>query len=118
MTSPECCPGANPSPAPSDRPSEDDFGRREERKFPDHRVFIRGRPVLVPTWTVAELCGKYHLSPIIQDLLVHHRFETTGGLFEISEALFLKNNFKPGQIAEIKRALKEHLDQYGEEEGA
>ncbi|KAJ7681378.1 hypothetical protein B0H17DRAFT_1333751, partial [Mycena rosella] len=71
-------------------------------------VSIDGRAE-VPTLTVAEFCREYHVSDRIRFLLDRQGFETAGALLEVSDVYLLDEGFKGGQIAEMKRALKEFL---------
>ncbi|KAJ7681381.1 hypothetical protein B0H17DRAFT_1333752 [Mycena rosella] len=85
----------------------------EKRKFPKHYVLIQGRRVWVPTWTLSDFCGVYRLSNATRTLLDDQGFETTAALLGTTDACLLDADFKRGQIAEIKRALKEFIFHYG-----
>ncbi|KAJ7744241.1 hypothetical protein DFH07DRAFT_834799 [Mycena maculata] len=67
----------------------------------------------IPTLSVAEFCREYRLSDRIRTLLDEQGFETAAALLEVSDVSLLEDGFKKGQIAEIKRALKELLFRQG-----
>ncbi|KAF8174665.1 hypothetical protein K438DRAFT_2023095 [Mycena galopus ATCC 62051] len=64
-----------------------------------------------------EFCNRDNLSKKIHQLLADEGFETTGGLFLVSEGSLKESGFKPGHIAEniaeLKRALMEFSAQGG-----
>jgi hypothetical protein len=84
-----------------------------DRNLWNQPVLVQGKRMVVPTWTVLDFCQHYCLSRTIQDLLVAEGFENTGGLLEVSPTDLSEAKFKQGQIAEIKRALKDFLDENG-----
>ncbi|KAF8155028.1 hypothetical protein K438DRAFT_1863074 [Mycena galopus ATCC 62051] len=59
--------------------------------------------------TVTEFCCKYNLSDNIRQRLEEEEFKTAGAVLEISETTLQTAGFKSGQIADLKRALKEFL---------
>ncbi|KAJ7362840.1 hypothetical protein DFH08DRAFT_930947 [Mycena albidolilacea] len=75
-----------------------------------HFVSINnGKPLYVPVMTVAQFCDKYDLSENIRQRLEEEEFKTAGALLEVSEATLQTAGFKSGQIADLKKALKEFL---------
>jgi hypothetical protein len=59
--------------------------------------------------SIEVFCQTYKLSDKITKLLQKDGYETTSGLLYTSDEALLKADFKAGQIAELKRALKEFL---------
>ncbi|KAF7338975.1 hypothetical protein MVEN_01973700 [Mycena venus] len=78
---------------------------RSERHF----VSINGKPFYVPVMTVDEFCRQYHLSENIRQRLEEEEFKTAGALLEVAETTLQGAGFKSGQIADLKKALKEFL---------
>ncbi|KAJ7196317.1 hypothetical protein B0H12DRAFT_1168630 [Mycena haematopus] len=74
-----------------------------------HFVSINGKPLDVPVMTVDEFCRKYHLSENIRQHLEDEEFKTAGAVLEVSETTLQAAGFKSGQIADLKKALKEFL---------
>ncbi|KAK7007865.1 hypothetical protein R3P38DRAFT_1621920 [Favolaschia claudopus] len=74
-----------------------------------HFVSVNGKPFYVPAMTVAEFCQTYDLGENIRNRLEDEEFRTAGSLLEVSEATLQTAGFKSGQIADIKKALKEFL---------
>ncbi|KAJ7260865.1 hypothetical protein B0H12DRAFT_1106766 [Mycena haematopus] len=70
---------------------------------------VEGKTYRVPTLSVGEFCRQYRVSEKIRKLLDEEGFETAASLFEVSDATLKDAGFKSGQIAELKRALKEFL---------
>ncbi|KAJ6542777.1 hypothetical protein B0H19DRAFT_1076827 [Mycena capillaripes] len=91
----------NPGPAES--------GSGQGLRCAERFVSIEGKAVSVPTLTVAEFCQQYNLSDRILALLNQEGFENAAALLEVSEATLKDVGFKDGQIAELKRALRESL---------
>jgi hypothetical protein len=58
---------------------------------------------------VNEFCQQYHLNQGICKLLNDAEFESAGALLEVAEGNLERAGFKQGQIAELKRALREFL---------
>ncbi|KAJ6511811.1 hypothetical protein DFH09DRAFT_1100111 [Mycena vulgaris] len=102
--------GPNPPPKPGGQFSGDSAS---ERFANDVVVIIQRERVRMPIWTVADFCQQFNLSHAILRQLQDQGFETTGGLLEVSDASLAGAKFKPGHIAEIKRALKEFLSEHG-----
>ncbi|KAF8155026.1 hypothetical protein K438DRAFT_1777908 [Mycena galopus ATCC 62051] len=69
------------------------------------------RPVALPVIPVAQFCREYNLSDNIRDHLEKGdpKLQTAGALLEVSETTLQQAGFKSGQIADLKRALKEFL---------
>ncbi|KAJ6542774.1 hypothetical protein B0H19DRAFT_309074 [Mycena capillaripes] len=84
-------------------------GRGEGPIFSQQLVSMDGWTIQVPRLTVAEFCQQYKLSDKIYQLLTDEGFEMAGSLLEISDITLKEAKFKAGQIAELKRALKEFL---------
>ncbi|KAJ6514788.1 hypothetical protein DFH09DRAFT_1431435 [Mycena vulgaris] len=61
----------------------------------------------LPHLALAQFCTQYKLSHKILDLLHEAGFETAASLCEVTEKTLKEANFKVGQIAELKRALKQ-----------
>lgn len=78
-------------------------------RFSKQLVSMDGRTIQVPQLAVADFCNQYGLSQKIHDLLTEEGYETAGALLEVSDVTLKDANFKSGQIAELKRALKEFL---------
>lgn len=72
-------------------------------------ISIDGKVISVPILKVDEFCEKYHLNHEICERLQSEKFETAGALLEVAEDSLEKAGFKQGQIAELKRALREFL---------
>jgi hypothetical protein len=78
-------------------------------------VVIQGRRVSVPTYPLVTFAEAYNLSDTIRDRLIDEGFKTTGGLLEAYETSMVevfKN--KEGHVAEVKKALKQFLNDYGD----
>ncbi|KAJ7499609.1 hypothetical protein FB451DRAFT_41510 [Mycena latifolia] len=88
-------------------------GIGQGQKFGTRLVSVHGSTCDVPTLTVAEFCQECCLSDKIRNLLDKAGFETAGALLEVSDVSLLEDGFKRGQIAEMKRALKEFLSKHG-----
>ncbi|KAJ7450046.1 hypothetical protein B0H11DRAFT_1928429 [Mycena galericulata] len=84
-------------------------GEHEIRTGGERSISVDGKIILVPTLKVADFCKQYHLSDEIRQLLEKEKFETAGALLEVAESNLEKSGFKQGQIAEVKRALREFL---------
>ncbi|KAJ6553028.1 hypothetical protein B0H19DRAFT_1155495 [Mycena capillaripes] len=65
--------------------------------------------IRVPNLSVAAFCKEYALSDAILRRIEKAGFETAGALLETSDSDLKAADFKPGQIAELKRALKDFL---------
>ncbi|KAJ7450550.1 hypothetical protein FB451DRAFT_1285495, partial [Mycena latifolia] len=89
-----------------------DGGIGHGQKFGTRLVCVREGDI-VPTLPVADFCRQYCLSDKIHKLLGEQGFETAGALLEVSDISPLEDGFKKGQIAEMKRALKEFLFKHG-----
>ncbi|KAJ6505314.1 hypothetical protein C8R45DRAFT_547103 [Mycena sanguinolenta] len=63
----------------------------------------------LPFMPIDEFCKQYRLSDKILGLLDEYGFETAGAIFEVSNSALKDGGFKPGQIAELTRALKSFL---------
>lgn len=84
--------------------------RKGDSQRERHFVSINnGKPLYVPVMTVAQFCDKYDLSENIRQRLEEEEFKTAGALLEVSEATLQTAGFKSGQIADLKKALKEFL---------
>ncbi|KAF8130493.1 hypothetical protein K438DRAFT_2032204 [Mycena galopus ATCC 62051] len=75
----------------------------------EQKIVVDGKIITVPNLSVAEMCKQYRLSDEIRDLLLAEKFETAGAVLEAAEGNLEKAGFKQGQIAELKRALREFL---------
>ncbi|KAJ7657853.1 hypothetical protein DFH06DRAFT_1197302 [Mycena polygramma] len=64
--------------------------------------------VNTPNLTVAEFCRQYRVSREIQEILEKEGYKTERELREVTDGTLEKVGFEIGQIAELKRALKEH----------
>ncbi|KAJ6473843.1 hypothetical protein C8R45DRAFT_1217507 [Mycena sanguinolenta] len=73
-------------------------------------VSLDGKIISVPTLTVEEFCAKYGLDAKIKKLLQDAEFQSAGALLEVSEEDLKHAEFKLGQIAELKRALRDWLN--------
>jgi len=73
------------------------------------KIVVDGKIITVPNLSVAEFCKEYRLSDEIRELLQNEKFETAGAVLEAAEGNLEKAGFKQGQIAELKRALREFL---------
>ncbi|KAJ7892845.1 hypothetical protein B0H14DRAFT_3854723 [Mycena olivaceomarginata] len=73
------------------------------------RIVVDGEIITLPNLSVAELCRQYRLSDEIHRLLETEKFETAGAVLEAAEANLEKAGFKQGQIAELKRGLREFV---------
>lgn len=73
------------------------------------KISVDGKIITVPTLHVAEFCQQYRLSDDIRELLENEKFETAGAILEVAEGNLEKAGFRQGQIAEVKRALREFL---------
>ncbi|KAJ6537353.1 hypothetical protein DFH09DRAFT_1178029, partial [Mycena vulgaris] len=87
-------------------------GIGQGQKFGTKLVSVRGTVLDVPTLTVTDFCEEYCLSDRIRNLLDDQGFETVGSLLEVSDVSLLQDGFKKGQIAEMKRALRQFLFKY------
>ncbi|KAF8185257.1 hypothetical protein K438DRAFT_1937020 [Mycena galopus ATCC 62051] len=74
-----------------------------------HFVSINGKPLDLPVMTIAEFCRRYNLSENIRQRLEEEEFNSAGAVLEVSEGTLQTAGFKSGQIADLKRALKEFL---------
>ncbi|KAJ6569079.1 hypothetical protein B0H19DRAFT_1349971 [Mycena capillaripes] len=63
--------------------------------------------------TVGQFCQDYGVGDEILNLLYEQGFKTAGALFEVSDVSLLEHGWSNGQIAELKRALKEFLASCG-----
>ncbi|KAJ7656599.1 hypothetical protein B0H17DRAFT_1098341 [Mycena rosella] len=72
-------------------------------------ISIAGKTIPVPVLTVEKFCTEYALGEEIQKLLEDAKFQSAGALLEVAEGDLEKAGFKLGQIAELKRALREFL---------
>ncbi|KAJ6482963.1 hypothetical protein C8R47DRAFT_1133390 [Mycena vitilis] len=63
--------------------------------------------VNTPTLTVAEFCRQYRVSQEIQEILEKEGYETERDLLEVTDGTLEKAGLEIGQIAELRRALKE-----------
>ncbi|KAJ7499624.1 hypothetical protein FB451DRAFT_1358744 [Mycena latifolia] len=88
-------------------------GIGQGQTFGTRLVSVDGSAIVVPTLTLAEFCQEYRLSDKIRNLLDEAGFETAGALLEVSDVSLLEDGFKRGQIAEMRRALKEFLTNQG-----
>ncbi|KAJ6511830.1 hypothetical protein DFH09DRAFT_1100127 [Mycena vulgaris] len=88
-------------------------GIGQGQKFGARLVSVSGKVGNVLALTVSDFCREYHLSDKIRNLLDEQGFETAGALLEVSDISLLQDGFKPGQVAELKRALKELLVKNG-----
>ncbi|KAF8130512.1 hypothetical protein K438DRAFT_1999305 [Mycena galopus ATCC 62051] len=66
---------------------------------------MQGRKV--PVMAINKFCRQYNLSKKIHQLLDNEGFETAGELFQVADGELKELGFKPGCIAELKRALME-----------
>jgi hypothetical protein len=73
------------------------------------RIVVDEKIITVPTLSVVDFCRQYRLSDEIRRLLLEEKFETVGAVLEAPENNLEKAGFKQGQIAELKRALREFL---------
>ncbi|KAJ6461678.1 hypothetical protein C8R45DRAFT_1080771 [Mycena sanguinolenta] len=73
-------------------------------------VSLDGKTISVPLLTIEKFCETYDLDKNIKELLENEAFGSAGALLEVSEEELRKANFKLGQVAELKRALREWLD--------
>jgi len=80
--------------------------QREVKQEPFPEVDLNVR---VPHWTVAEFSRRYRLSDDIPILLGREGCVTVKGLLEFSQEDLEEIRLKVGEIAELKRALKEFL---------
>ncbi|KAJ7499608.1 hypothetical protein FB451DRAFT_1358729 [Mycena latifolia] len=67
------------------------------------------KPVSVPNLSLDDFCKRYGLEPRIGEILKEEGFEQTGALLEISVASLKKTKLRPGDIAELKSALRTSL---------
>ncbi|KAF7367859.1 hypothetical protein MSAN_00850400 [Mycena sanguinolenta] len=74
-----------------------------------HFLSVTSKPVVLPVMSVDEFCGKYNLSQNIREQLKKEEFQTAGSLLEVSESTLQNAGFKSGQIADLKKALKDFL---------
>ncbi|KAK7044706.1 hypothetical protein R3P38DRAFT_2880328 [Favolaschia claudopus] len=64
----------------------------------------------IPEITLANFCSKYHIDDDTRALLAENGFDPINTLFEIDEALLINDlNFRVGQIAELRWALRKML---------
>ncbi|KAJ7354081.1 hypothetical protein DFH08DRAFT_804000 [Mycena albidolilacea] len=84
-------------------------GFKCHRQGATRSIAIDGKIISVPVLTVNDFCQQYHLSQEICKLLNDAKFESAGALLEVAEGNLEKAGFKQGQIAELKRALREFL---------
>ncbi|KAJ6476332.1 hypothetical protein C8R45DRAFT_1077248 [Mycena sanguinolenta] len=68
---------------------------------------VEGKAYHGPTLSMGDFCQKYHVSDKIRKLLEEEGFETAGQLLEVTDADLREAGLKGGQIAELKRALKD-----------
>ncbi|KAJ6487950.1 hypothetical protein C8R45DRAFT_1097803 [Mycena sanguinolenta] len=73
------------------------------------RIVVNEKIITVPTLSVADFCKEYRLSDEICQLLLDEKFETAGAVLEAPEGNLEKAGFRQGQIAELKRGLREFL---------
>ncbi|KAJ7359331.1 hypothetical protein DFH08DRAFT_931886 [Mycena albidolilacea] len=73
------------------------------------RIVVDGEIITLPNLSVAEFCRQYRLSDEIHRLLETEKFETAGAVLEAAETNLEKAGFKQGQIAELKRGLREFV---------
>ncbi|KAJ7116283.1 hypothetical protein C8R43DRAFT_1137958 [Mycena crocata] len=81
----------------------------EYEQSDDETEDLQKSAVYVPMLTVADFCKRYHLSTEISNILKNEGYQTAGALFEESDATLKDLGLKIGQVAELKRALKEFL---------
>nr|GAT50621.1 predicted protein [Mycena chlorophos] len=78
----------------------------------NHMIIMLGsknRTVVLPPLSVADFCKKYRLSPAIQKILEEEEYAFASSLLELSDEDLKDLKLKRGQIAEVKRALREYL---------
>ncbi|KAF7291709.1 hypothetical protein HMN09_01262500 [Mycena chlorophos] len=78
----------------------------------NHMIIMLGsknRTVVLPPLSIADFCKKYRLSPAIQKILEEEEYALASSLLELSDEDLKDLKFKRGQIAEVKRALREYL---------
>ncbi|KAF7299225.1 hypothetical protein MIND_00871200 [Mycena indigotica] len=85
-----------------------DGGLGEAPKL-NHRILKLPATVHIPSLSTQEFCKKYRLNQAIEKRLEDEGYDSVGGLLELSEHDLLDMGCKRGQIAEIKRALREYL---------
>ncbi|KAK7039478.1 hypothetical protein R3P38DRAFT_2899761 [Favolaschia claudopus] len=73
------------------------------------KIVVDGKVITVPSLSVTDFCKQYRLSDEIKKLLLNEKFETAGAVLEAAESNLEKAGFKQGQVAELKRALREFL---------
>ncbi|KAJ6461673.1 hypothetical protein C8R45DRAFT_1108426 [Mycena sanguinolenta] len=82
-----------------------------ERKASAPRaISLGGKNISVPHLPIEEFCNDYRLHVKTKELLENEAFDSAGALLEVSEEDLREANFKLGQIAELKRALREWMD--------
>ncbi|KAF8150277.1 kinase-like domain-containing protein [Mycena galopus ATCC 62051] len=90
--------------------SQDGFGGKNQpgaHGAPTNLLGIEGQTPCVPNISVLDFCLQYRVSDKIRQLLDEEGFETAGSLLEMSDMSLKEAGFRVGQIAELKRALKE-----------
>ncbi|KAJ7873097.1 hypothetical protein B0H14DRAFT_152412 [Mycena olivaceomarginata] len=65
--------------------------------------------VFVPHLTISDFCQRFQLSEGISRLLQEKGFETARMLLEVDDAALTSVGLEAGQIAEVRRGLKEFL---------
>ncbi|KAJ7196311.1 hypothetical protein B0H12DRAFT_1082038 [Mycena haematopus] len=88
----------------SSKPTLSSDGEQEQ-----HFLSVTAKPVTLPVMSVDEFCRQYNLSENIREHLTKEEFQTAGSLLEVSESTLQAAGFKSGQIADLKKALKEFL---------
>ncbi|KAJ6461675.1 hypothetical protein C8R45DRAFT_1220661 [Mycena sanguinolenta] len=73
-------------------------------------VSLDGKTISVPDLPIKDFCENYRLDEKIEKLLKDQAFDSAGALLEVSEEDLRAVGFKLGQVAELKRALREWLD--------
>ncbi|KAK7055073.1 hypothetical protein R3P38DRAFT_1343205 [Favolaschia claudopus] len=74
-----------------------------------HKLIDAAMGVRIPYLSVKDFCRSYGVSDTICKLLSDQGFETAGALWETDDRTLSDVGFKPGQIAELSRALKQFV---------
>jgi hypothetical protein len=70
---------------------------------------FEGKRVSVPPMKISDFCHQYCINTNVLELLEKSGFETAGALLDVTEDNLKDVGLQPGNIAEMKRALREFL---------
>ncbi|KAJ7789416.1 hypothetical protein B0H14DRAFT_3503027 [Mycena olivaceomarginata] len=107
----EDCPGTRPTSQSFSEGGTPDSSGQNPPKY--QVVSVDECRIRVPSLAVSCFCERNRLSAEIRSWVEQEKFVTTAALFEVSDVALTAAGLKGGDIAEIKRALKDFLSEHG-----